>query len=91
MTDAELLQAVKESLGITGEAQDQTLKRYIQEVEEYLTDGGVSKGFFETEACVGILARGVSDLWSYSGGDVKFSPYFYERAVQLTYRRDEDV
>lgn len=91
MMKEELLSAVKDALGITGDSQNNTLELYIDEVKSYLVDGGVSKAFFETRECVGILARGVSDLWSYSGGDVKFSPYFYERAAQLAYRRDGNV
>lgn len=91
MTKEELLSSVKDALGITGDSQDKTLTMYINEVKSYLVDGGVGKAFFETPECVGILARGVSDLWSYSGGDVKFSPYFYERATQLAFRGDSDV
>ena len=34
-------------------------------------------------ASVGVVARGVSDLWDNDGGGVKFSPFFHERVSQL--------
>ena len=38
-----MLEKVKKSLGITGSYQDNTIQEYINEVKQYLIDGGVLK------------------------------------------------
>lgn len=77
------LSDVKSALGITGDYQDSTLKMWMDEVVAVLKDAGVS----ESTMTVGIIARGVSDLWNYGAGDGKLSPYFMQRATQLSYKR----
>ena len=77
-----LLASVKNALGIQGEYQDATLSEYIAEVQDFLTDAGVSQG----NITVGIVARGVSDLWNYGAGEGKLSEYFMQRATQLSYK-----
>lgn len=79
----EMLNGVKNALGIQGDYQDETIKEYISEVCDYLVDAGVSSGNITT----GIVARGVSDLWSYGSGDGTLSSYFMQRATQLAYKR----
>ena len=74
------LQDVKNALGITGIYQDDTLQVYVDEVIAFLVDAGVP----ESNITNGIVARGVSDLWNYGGGDGKLSQYFMQRAIQLT-------
>ena len=82
MTNAELLTAVKKALGIQGTYQDDTLTEYIKEVVDFLEDAGVKR----SSITAGIVARGVSDLWDYGAGDGKLSPYFIQRATQLSYK-----
>ena len=84
MDKSALLEDVKTALGITGAYQDNTLLLYIDEVTEFLLDSGIT----ESSITVGIVARGVTDLWNYSSGDGKFSDYFLKRAVQLSYKGD---
>ena len=36
-----MLEKVKKSLGITGSYQDSTIQEYIDEVKQYLIDGGL--------------------------------------------------
>lgn len=79
---AEMLTKVKNALGIQGEYQDDTLTEYINEVMAFLIDAGVS----ESNITAGIVARGVSDLWSYGSGNGKLSEYFMNRATQLSYK-----
>ena len=79
----EMLSGVKNALGIQGDYQDETIKEYISEVCDFLVDAGVSSGNITT----GIVARGVSDLWSYGSGDGTLSSYFMQRASQLAYKR----
>lgn len=74
---------VKNALGITGEYQDSTLQQYMNEVIAFLVDAGVA----QSNITSGIVARGVSDLWNYGSADGKLSPYFMQRASQLSYKK----
>lgn len=76
------LEQVKAALGIVGDYQDTTLQVYFDETVEFLKDAGVS----EANITAGVVARGVSDLWNYGAGDGKLSPYFIQRAAQLSYK-----
>lgn len=85
MTESELLTAVKSAFGITGTYQDETLKIYIYEVLEYLSDAGVADEKLKSESITGIVVRGVSDLWNYGSTGGKLSDYFIQRAIQLKF------
>lgn len=87
MTDQELLAKVKIGIGITGAYQDETLLTYIEEVKNFLFDAGVPENIVNGSDSVGVITRGVSDLWNYGTGSAEFSPYFIQRAVQLTYKK----
>ena len=76
------LDQVKAALGIVGNYQDNTLQVYFDETVDFLKNAGVT----EANITAGIVARGVSDLWNYGAGDGKLSPYFIQRATQLTYK-----
>lgn len=76
------LEQVKNALGIVGDYQDATLQVYFDEAVAFLTDAGVP----EATITAGLVARGVSDLWNYGAGDGKLSPYFMQRAAQLSYK-----
>ena len=78
-----MLDSVKAALGITGTYQDATLQTYIDEVTAFLTDAGVRS----TDITPGIVSRGVADLWNYGGAEGKLSPYFMQRAAQLSYKK----
>ena len=73
---------VKIALGITGTYQDNTIQAYYDDVIDYLTGAGVA----QEKITVGLVARGVADLWNYGSGDGKLSEYFYQRAAQLAIR-----
>lgn len=83
MADTTLLDSVKLALGITGDFQDATISEYIDEVVAFLKDAGVAA----SNVTPGIVARGVSDLWNYGAGEGKLSPYFIQRATQLSYKK----
>lgn len=85
MADAAILKGVKNALGITGEYQDATLNVYIDEVMAYMVSAGVSESVINASSSVGVIARGVTDLWNYNGGAGKLSDYFYQRVSQLAY------
>ena len=82
MSTAQMLTSVKNALGIQGEYQDETLTEYINEVIAFLTGAGIPA----ENITPGIVARGVSDLWSYGAGNGKLSEYFMQRAAQLSYK-----
>lgn len=79
----EMLEKVKISLGITGTYQNDTVNEYILEVKAFLIDAGVKK----SNITVGLVARGVSDLWNYGAGKGRLSEYFMQRASQLAYKK----
>lgn len=85
MDEKDQLKRVKEALNITGDFQDSALLAYIQEIKEYLLDAGVSEERVNSSAVVGVLSRGVADLWNYGSGSGTLSPYFKERVIQLSY------
>lgn len=85
----DILEKVKNSLGITGNYQDETLNEYINEVKLYMISAGVSESVANSEMSAGVIARGVSDLWNYGNG--KLSDYFYQRVSQLAYINPEEV
>lgn len=82
MASTTMLTGVKKALGIEGTYQDDTIQEYIDEVVGYLTDAGVKPA----NISVGIVARGVSDLWNYGASEGKLSEYFMHRATQLSYK-----
>lgn len=80
MSDYNFLSEVKDSLGITGNNLDNTLKQYINEVVSFLNDAGIDS----KNITPGIISRGVSDLWNYGSGEGSLSDYFMMRATQLS-------
>lgn len=83
MTDVEILERVKVSLGITGEYQDGAIQEYISEVAAYMRSAGVPEYVIRNPCSVGAITRGVADLWNYGSGGTELSPYFEMRLVQL--------
>lgn len=82
-----ILTTVKNNLGITGTYQDTTIQGYINEVKQFLIDGGISESIVNAETSAGIITRGVADLWNYGSGGTSLSPYFLQRAAQLSYKK----
>lgn len=93
ITAEELLRKIKKVLGVTGTFNDDALDVLITDVKYYLIDAGTNETAVNSEAAVGVIARGVADLWNLGSGTVNLSPYFKERAAQLalSYPSDEEV
>lgn len=89
MTDKELLAKIKVGLGITGEYQDEALQFYIDEVRGFMRHAGVPKTVVDSSESVGVIMRGVADLWNYGSGSVKLSDYFIQRVIQLAVKTEE--
>jgi len=87
MTDEELLLKVKQALNIGGNYQDNALKIYIDEVKDYMIGAGVPDK--NINDYVGVISRGVTDLWNYGSGDAKLSNYFMQRVTQITLNKSE--
>lgn len=83
LTRLQILEEVKDTIGITGNYQDKTLLRHIDDVSGYMESAGVPAAVIASEKALGAIARGVSDLWNYGSGGGTLSPYFYQRAIQL--------
>ena len=81
-----LLPGVKTMLGITGDYQDELLSAYIADVLYFMQDAGVDETILSGPTVLGVVARGVSDLWNYGIGGTTFSPYFFQRVTQLVYK-----
>lgn len=77
--DDNILDRVKKALGIEGEYQDDTISEYIKEVIDFIKKAGVK----ENNITIGVLTRGVADLWNYGSNDGKLSQYFIQRVSQL--------
>ena len=78
-----MVNKIKMALGITGDFMDDTIQIYIDEVNSYLVSAGMPNELVNTDETVGIVARGVADLWNYGAGEGKLSTYFMQRAIQL--------
>lgn len=87
----EYLEEVKNLLGITGNFQDKTIKQYIIEVIEEMKDSGVAQEIAVSKETVGVVARGVNDLWNLGNGGTTLSPYFKERVIKLSYKQKAEV
>ncbi len=77
-----MLEDVKTALGIVGDYNNSAIQIYIDEVTDFLRGAGVA----DANITVGIVARGVADLWNYGSGNGKLSDYFMQRATQLSYK-----
>lgn len=88
VTAEELLKKIKAGLGITGDYQDETLKVYIDEVKGFMRSAGVTQSVIDSSEAVGLIMRGVADLWTYQSGGAKLSDHFIQRMIQLAIKDD---
>lgn len=83
MTDDEILQEVKIRLAITDSYHDKMLLSFIEDAKSYLVSVGITEELLNNRKSLGILARGVVDLWNNKPSDGDFSSIFMQRAIQL--------
>ena len=91
ISDDQLLNRVKSANNITGDYQDDTIQIYIDEVKENLIDSGVPAAVVNSNKAVGVISRGVYDLWNDGAGNGDLSSYFYKRVKQLKHNPKEDT
>lgn len=82
MAEVSLLEKAKIRIGITGGYQDDRIQGYIDDVKQYLLDGGIKREIVEAPASAGVIVKGVYDLYY----NDNLSSYFIERASQLSYK-----
>lgn len=83
VTEEDLLNKIKKVLSVTGSFHDDALSVLIMDVKFYLLDAGAHEVAVNSKAAVGVIARGVTDLWNLGSGTVNLSSFFKERAGQL--------
>ena len=83
-----LTEAIKVRLGITGTFHDELINAYADDVKAYMLSAGISQPIIDSTKSIGLIARGVADLWNYGAGDGKFSEVFYQRMTQLALLSD---
>lgn len=86
----EILTKVKNALGITSNAQDETLKVYIDGIKTFMKSAGVSDTVLNSDISSGAIVAGVMDTWNYGSGEISLSPYTKERIIQLKFAQVED-
>lgn len=80
--------AVKVSLLLqrsTDESFLSVLPLYCTEAQQVIKNAGVKDTVAESAKAVGVIARGVLDLWNFGAGEGKFSPLFFQLVEQLKY------
>lgn len=80
--------AVKVSLLLqrsTDESFLSVLPLYCTEAQQIIKSAGVKDTVAESAKAVGVIARGVLDLWNFGAGEGKFSPLFFQLVEQLKY------
>ena len=82
MNESEILEAVKKALNISGDYQNDTLQIYVDVTIQFMINAGIPEDKVRSSSCVGILARGVNDLWIYGEG-ATFSNAFVMLVSQL--------
>lgn len=73
------IEDIKKALGITGEYFDDVLQVYFDTTKIYLHNAGVA----DEKMNIGVVARGVADLWNYGAGQGTWSKIFIDMASQL--------
>ena len=79
-----ILDEVKTRLSITGTDLDGTIQGMIDDVISYCRSAGLKYTQLISTRAVGLIARGVADLWNYGAGNGKFSDIFQLRLNQMT-------
>ena len=85
MADLALVSACKKALHIPTPvtAFDDRIQQKADIVTGYMQHAGVSDTVIDSDMAIGVIALGVTDLWSLEGGVGKFSPVFHTLLAQL--------
>lgn len=83
MTDAELLEKVKDGLNVSGIYNNNVLLPKVLAVKGYMLNAGITLEQIESDLGIVCLTIGVNDIWNLSSGEVKFSFAFDMIVTQL--------
>jgi len=83
MTANERLAAVKTGMGIRTTAHDTLITQKMNAVYGAMQNAGVTDVLIDSDEGIGVLCVGVTDLWSLTPGEIKFSPAFSMLLEQL--------
>ncbi|MCL2053524.1 MAG: hypothetical protein FWG90_03660 [Oscillospiraceae bacterium] len=78
----DLTERVRLALGASAFS-DETIAIWISEVKSFMLDAGVPQSVVDSEKSIGLIVRGVTDLWNLDSGNAKLSEYFKMRVGQL--------
>jgi len=86
INDAGLLAECKKGLGmpVNSSVFDGPLTQKVLTVKMYMAGAGVSATILDTDLAIGTIVMGVIDIWSVEGGNIKFSPLFYNFVTHLS-------
>lgn len=88
MLNNQILEDVKKANTIgSGKYLDGTVVVWIDEVERYLIDAGVSKERIINGEANGLISLGVNDIWNSGAGDGRLSDYFNKRMIQMATKK----
>lgn len=85
ITDETLLNEIKTRLLITGNYHDNVLLAFANDVKAYLHAAGIPAEIVDSGASVGVIAKGVSDLWNRGLEDGILSGFFMQRVAQMSF------
>lgn len=80
---SDILEEVKSRIGATGTYNDPAISGIIEDVKAFILDVGVPESVVESDQAVGLIARGVADMWNYGAGKGEWSEIFMMRLYQL--------
>lgn len=85
MTTNEQITKIKQGLGIAEGIPDATVEIWLTEVKDFMKNSGVPDHVINASTTIGLLARGVSDIWNYGDSEkTGFSVVFMQRVAQLS-------
>lgn len=78
---------VLKSLGILdGSGVEDSVKPYYNTIVSYCLGAGVTDEKLLSESSIGLVARGISDIWNYGSGTGVLSEFFFQSLAQLVYK-----
>lgn len=88
MTTSEQITKIKKGLGIAEGIPDETVEIWLTDVKDFMKNAGVPDHVINASTTIGLLARGVSDIWNYGDSEkTDFSVVFKQRVAQLSLGR----
>ncbi len=75
--------AIKAIMGIPYDYADDAVIPIIDDTAFFLLNAGVKKEIVESPLSYGCIATGAKDTYNFESGNIKYSPLFYLKLIQL--------